>query len=215
VDGNVIRVLSRRYQMSQAHWAPKGRQDFQSKADELANSTRPADVNQALMELGATHCAPKNPKCEFCPLSQSCLARAKNLTDHFPQSRKSLRAEERFFAVFIITRGLGAAREYALQKRGESESWWAGLWEFPTIEVDRADQKPKNWAVRSEKIGRFSHSVTRYKLNVDVYWAEENRLPPGAIWTSAEALKNYSSSSLLKKALRVFAAAQKISSNRI
>lgn len=74
VDGNVIRVLSRVYDIPDAWWSNKGRQIFQDKADAIAQSNVSSHVNQALMELGATVCTPKSPTCALCPWSSKCLA---------------------------------------------------------------------------------------------------------------------------------------------
>lgn len=74
VDGNVIRVLSRVFDIDAQWWSTKGRAIFQEHADQLAQSNVSSFVNQALMELGATVCTPKSPTCALCPWMKKCLA---------------------------------------------------------------------------------------------------------------------------------------------
>lgn len=74
VDGNVIRCLSRLFNLNEEWWTTKGRHVFQTHADALAQSNKSTLVNQALMELGATICTPKSPTCLLCPWQKNCLA---------------------------------------------------------------------------------------------------------------------------------------------
>ncbi|MCB9073787.1 MAG: A/G-specific adenine glycosylase [Bdellovibrionaceae bacterium] len=74
VDGNVVRVLSRLFDVSCDWWTTKGRNVLQNFADQLVQSTQDSHANQALMELGATICTPKTPTCALCPWSADCLA---------------------------------------------------------------------------------------------------------------------------------------------
>jgi len=74
VDGNVIRCLSRVFDMNVEWWSTSGRALFQEHADTLASGASSSLVNQALMELGATICTPKTPSCALCPWSTHCQA---------------------------------------------------------------------------------------------------------------------------------------------
>lgn len=93
LDGNVIRVLSRRYGLSVEWWKPAGRATLQAISDQMALSETPADVNQGLMELGATICTNASPTCLLCPWAKTCVARAQNRTSELP-SRKPRRERE-------------------------------------------------------------------------------------------------------------------------
>jgi A/G-specific adenine glycosylase len=75
LDGNVIRILSRKFGRSVEWWKPKGRNELQEIADALAQTEHSADLNQGMMELGATICTPAKPACLLCPWQRSCLAR--------------------------------------------------------------------------------------------------------------------------------------------
>ena len=71
VDGNVLRVLARVFNDDGDIGAPVIRRRFQLQAQETLDPRRPGDFNQAMMELGATVCLPRNPRCAACPVPQS------------------------------------------------------------------------------------------------------------------------------------------------
>ena len=84
VDGNVIRVLSRRFGLPIEHWKNKEKRILQEIADHYAKLEQPSQINQAFMELGATICSPQNPTCLLCPLKKNCLALKKDLITKLP-----------------------------------------------------------------------------------------------------------------------------------
>ncbi len=73
LDGNVIRVLCRFFDLDVEWWQTKVRAELQGLADEWVKTHPPEEMNQALMELGATVCIPKNPSCLTCPIQTNCL----------------------------------------------------------------------------------------------------------------------------------------------
>lgn len=85
VDGNVRRVLARLLALR----GPEYRKDgpYYNRAEELLDRERPGDWNQALMELGATVCTPRNPGCDACPLRSGCRARSLDLVSELPEGR--------------------------------------------------------------------------------------------------------------------------------
>ncbi len=84
VDGNVYRVLARYFGIENAIDSTLGKAKFAQIADELLDKKNPAAYNQAIMDLGATVCTPKNPRCEICPLSKNCVALKSDLIYFFP-----------------------------------------------------------------------------------------------------------------------------------
>jgi A/G-specific adenine glycosylase len=84
LDGNVIRVLSRRYGMKLEWWKPQARAQLQVLADRLAQVDHPADLNQGMMELGATVCTPQSPTCLLCPWNKECVARHLHAISEYP-----------------------------------------------------------------------------------------------------------------------------------
>ncbi|MBZ0116093.1 MAG: A/G-specific adenine glycosylase, partial [Sandaracinaceae bacterium] len=75
VDGNVARVLARLHGIEDAIGSKNADKQFWLRAEELVRGERPGDLNQALMELGATVCTPRNPDCARCPIREGCAAR--------------------------------------------------------------------------------------------------------------------------------------------
>jgi A/G-specific adenine glycosylase len=116
VDGNVERVLSRltgKQTKPLDHWLA---------AQGLIDADRPGDFNQALMELGATVCLPKNPVCGLCPISQWCGTRGEHAVLK-PSARK------RATAGYILA---GSGEKIALVQRPKTARLMAGMWELPS-----------------------------------------------------------------------------------
>ena len=94
VDGNVIRVLCRRQGLALEFWKSQGQKKLQELADQYALSVEePGLLNQALMELGATVCTPKNPTCFLCPLNKYCVAFKKNKVEDLPLKKPKKKME--------------------------------------------------------------------------------------------------------------------------
>lgn len=87
VDGNVLRVMSR-YLASERDISLLSTKEFIKKEIEKFMTTRPGEINQALMELGATICLPKNPRCSICPFQKDCLAYQMHQTEIYPRKEK-------------------------------------------------------------------------------------------------------------------------------
>ena len=94
LDGNVARVLSRRFALAASVRDPRGAQMLWALAQALVPPRAPGDWNQAMMELGATVCTPRAPRCDACPLAAECEARARGRVDVLPPVPKR-RAVER------------------------------------------------------------------------------------------------------------------------
>lgn len=131
VDGNVERVLCRLMALEGDPRRGSTRRAVRERARELVDCDRPGDVNQALMELGATLCVPAAPACEQCPLSWACEARRQGRPEGFPQRRARAPLERRTAAAAILRRD-----DTVLVAQRPPQGVWAGLWEFPQIEVD-------------------------------------------------------------------------------
>ncbi|WP_421752403.1 A/G-specific adenine glycosylase [Croceimicrobium sp.] len=128
VDGNVQRVLSRLYAEYEAVNSGKGKRRFQALADEFLNREDPASHNQALMELGAIVCKPKNPDCSVCPLKDVCQARARGIQQELPVKQKKKYDRKRYLNYWFIQQQSNTW----LQQR--QEGIWKGLFQFPLYE---------------------------------------------------------------------------------
>lgn len=121
VDGNVRRVLSR------LHDEPDPKPAWlRERATALVHPERPGDWNQALMELGATVCTPRNPSCSECPLEEWCAARAAGTQDERPAPPGRQEVPEATFALAVLER-----EGRVLVQRRPVDGLLGGLWAFP------------------------------------------------------------------------------------
>lgn len=132
VDGNVFRVLSRVYGIETDITSNEGKTQFTLLANELLNKEHPDLFNQALMEFGALHCVPKNPKCDECIFSKNCVARQKNLQTLLPVKARKLKVRTRHF-YYLVIRYKGKT----LMKQRIQKDIWHGLYDFHLIEKPR------------------------------------------------------------------------------
>ena len=132
VDGNVYRVLSRLYDIDIPINVDEGVKVFAKLADELLDRKNPGRHNQALMELGALQCVPKNPDCISCPLRPYCLAFGHGTVDERPVKEKKLKTRTRYFNYLIIN---VSNNEIYFHKR-EGHDIWQNLYDFPCVESD-------------------------------------------------------------------------------
>ena len=127
LDGNVFRVLSRYYGDSTDTFSSGGKKHFQQIADRLIlDVSDPALFNQAIMDLGATVCTPKNPDCFNCPLQESCTAYKLNEQNLYPVKSKSLIKRPRYIHYFLHQKDSG----FYITQRGEGDIW-ALMYELP------------------------------------------------------------------------------------
>jgi A/G-specific adenine glycosylase len=141
VDGNVERVLCRI-----AGWSSDGtaarRRAIEKAAAQLLDPQRPGDFNQAMMELGATVCLPRNPLCLTCPLAESCRTRG----EHKKTSRPSMTTRDT--AVALCLRKRKGTKEVLLEQRPESTTVMPGMWELPTMRERHSEAKEATMFVR-------------------------------------------------------------------
>ncbi|WP_299618650.1 A/G-specific adenine glycosylase [uncultured Tenacibaculum sp.] len=133
VDGNVYRVLSRYYGIDTPINSTKGIKDFKELAQQIIDKENIGTYNQAIMDFGAIQCKPKSPNCGECPLSDSCIALAKNRVDELPVKEKKLKIKKRYFNYLVVENN----GETILNKR-EGKGIWEGLYEFPLIETNKS-----------------------------------------------------------------------------
>lgn len=137
VDGNVERVLCRLRGWESA--SGRGESAVRRKVDELAaqlvDPRRPGDFNQAMMELGAMVCLPRNPQCLVCPVAADCLTRGEHKTAPRP---RMLSCEVGHALSVRIGRKAGkgsgpGSREVLLEQRAQTQTVMPGLWELPVL----------------------------------------------------------------------------------
>lgn len=164
VDGNVERVLLRLMGRPEEKTA-EGRAFVQRKASGLMPKGRmgeginaAGDHNQAMMELGATLCLPRNPLCLHCPVYSMCKTRGEHVTP--PRAAQLSRPA----AYLLSLRKRGTATEVLLELRADDASLMPGMYELPPLPLDAVQGR--------EPLLRLRHSITNTNYYVQVFAAQ-------------------------------------------
>jgi A/G-specific adenine glycosylase len=179
VDGNVERVIER------LDGVAKRNGPTHARAQELLDRNRPGDFNQAMMELGATVCTPRAPKCLLCPVSAWCRTQGEQ-----PRSAQPSRRNKQLCYAFVQKR-----RSVLLVQRSPDARLMAGMWELPQLS-EAPDGQP---------IARLQHSITDTDYAILVYSSGEFK-PPNSRWFSPKQWENLALTGLARKILRKVAA---------
>ena len=203
VDGNVLRIAARLGALRENILDPRVKKTVRAALDEAMPEKRSGDVNQALMDLGATVCLPNGkPKCEACPLAGLCEARRQGIEQALPvrEKKKARRVEK--MTVYLLMRG----GTVALRKRGE-EGLLAGLWEFPhvpgeTVEADAA--KPlADWGLAAREWKKelaAKHIFTHVEWHMSGYAVSvTGEGPEEFLWADREMLQTLAVPAAFKK----------------
>ena len=193
VDGNVIRVISRLYNMQGDPTEPNTRREIEVLAGDLVPADRPGDHNQAMMDLGATICVPGTPDCGACPLREMCEARKAGTAEQLPNLPQAKPPKEIPWDVVILLSG------GSVLLRCREEKMLQGLWCFPMLEGHESPENlpgklrrkfgldPQSLTFRGEAKHVFTHQVWRMNL----YLAEIPFPPPpvpGYRWVPPEEI---------------------------
>ena len=170
VDGNVARVLARLFALDDDVDSSGGKARVWQLAEKLVKDTpgEPGDWNQALMELGATVCTPREPRCTGCPVSAACLARARGIAGELP--RTSARREP--VTVQRVALVLASPSRVVLARRRPG-ALFGGLWEPPGAdggarELTRLARRLELDPRSLEPVGEVRHVLTHRRLHVAV-----------------------------------------------
>ncbi|MBE0576663.1 MAG: A/G-specific adenine glycosylase [Desulfuromonadales bacterium] len=176
LDGNVRRVLVRLFAWMEDPRSSRAEKQLWAWAEALTSVESPHDYAQAIMDLGATVCTPREPKCDHCPLREVCKARGKGLTGILPVSRKKQKLPVRQQVALIIS-----SLDGILLRQRPPEGFLGGLWEFPTVDLS-SGLEPEQAAARllSElllhgkiaKVGDVRHAYSHFKLELTVFAVE-------------------------------------------
>ncbi len=155
VEANSRRVIARLVGHAATLDGPGGDEPIWKIAGELVPARHPGRFNQALMDLGAMVCTPRQPLCSRCPLAKVCVAHQTNRVASIPAPAKR--------------RGVQAIRETAVvmrhgdavlvTRRGPGE-WWEGLWDFPRVTGGAAK--------RGRRLGTVTYTVTHHRIECSV-----------------------------------------------
>jgi len=141
VDGNVRRVLSRLFDLEDPTDAM-----LRTRAGELVDPDRPGDWNQALMDLGATVCTVRSPRCPVYPLSEQCRALAEGTQELRPNPKRRPLVRTASYVVLVAVDSAGEL----LMVRRPPDGLLGGLWEFPAVEIGVEDDTPVGGRMRVE-----------------------------------------------------------------
>jgi A/G-specific adenine glycosylase len=190
LDGNVLRVLSRITTEPGDVRSSATRKRIGEIAGGLIGHANPGEFNQALMELGATLCLPRNPKCLLCPVTGQCAARSQGTQGQFPVKQRREQSCDVEQRLLIVER----EGELLLWQRPADSPRMAGFWELP-----EASQLTRVRMV--EKAGAFSHTIVNTRYRFQVFRASIPRAPAGFHWLNKESLSKLPLSTTAKKAL--------------
>lgn len=132
VDGNVMRVLARLFEVNHDIGNPSNRKIFQAMMEVLIDPDRPGDFNQALMDLGSDIEGPVNPRPKESPVKEFSAAYQHGTMDRYPIKAPKKKPIPIYLKALVVQNSQG---QFLLEKN-ESEKLLAGFWHFPLIEVD-------------------------------------------------------------------------------
>ena len=200
VDGNVYRVLSRFFGIDTPINTTEGKHTFTALANDLLPKREASAFNQAMMDFGAIQCTPQSPRCELCPLAESCVALREGRVNELPVKLKTLKVKTRHL-LYIYVRCNG---QTAIHRRGEGDIW-QGLWE-PWAPADmqdcgQPDECEAKVVSQFAKLGKLrllkrnvKHILTHRVLLADFYLLECDErpsLPADYIWIPEADIDQY------------------------
>lgn len=190
LDGNVIRVLCRRYGLKLNWWNSKEKEILQKISDQLAQTEKSSEVNQGLMELGATVCTPTKPLCLLCPWEKKCIALRENLINSLPLRKPRPKDE-----VWHWTLSPHIKKDKIYLTPLQKAPFLKNLC-FPESHLRKVIKKPKNYDLK--------HVVTKYVLYISI----EKRSPLSraqmqekGCWVKISEIKKLNPTSLMTKIL--------------
>lgn len=217
VDGNVMRVLARLFEVDSDIGVPTNRKIFQAMMEILIDPDRPGDFNQALMDLGSDIESPVNPRPEESPVKEFSAAYQHGTMDRYPIKAPKKKPVPVYLTAFIIKDSQG---RYLLEKN-EREGLLSGFWHFPLIEVDglsenlgqlsllngqgHAEVNPEilsfeqdydlaiEWQDRSYPIVQhvFSHRKWQVQLRYGLVKEGEQPASESTVWLTPEEFSDY------------------------
>jgi A/G-specific adenine glycosylase len=172
VDGNVARVMLRLHGRTAAPDDAATVRWLWERAQEWANEARdPSAANEGLMELGATVCTPRSPRCSACPLAARCVARKCGTADSIPvpkrgaASTRARRAHVAMTTLVAVHRG-----RIALEQRS-ADGLWAGMWQTPSRDAEVGDAAAASAWRGARRAGEVEATLSHRRVRIDVWVA--------------------------------------------
>jgi len=197
LDGNLRRVFSRLYDVTEFADSPVGEKILWDVAAQNLPKGKAGDYNQALMDLGATICLPKNPRCLLCPLMNMCKARENGTQELRPVLKAKKQVPQYIHAAAVIVE-----RGSVLLSQRPADGLLGGMWEFPNARVEQDPAAELEKALRSanriqikrgEALGIVSHAYSHFKVVVHAFRCASVSIPKDKKlkWVKLSELENY------------------------
>ncbi len=189
IDGNVLRVYARLYDVEEDILKSKGKKIISSLVEKTIPE-RAGDFNEALMDLGSDVCIPKSPRCGHCPLSAECLAFEKGLQERLP-----LRTKKKPQLVCEAACGIIMKEGKVLLHKRPSKGMLASMWEFPmvlseSVETSRAGLEALLQGKAEELVWKYKHTFTHRIWLMKAYTLKDGVVPEGGYrWFTPEEYK--------------------------
>jgi A/G-specific adenine glycosylase len=215
VDGNVERVFARVYALETP--LPKAKPEIKALVAALVPVERPGDFAQATMDLGATICSPRKPRCLLCPLELACAAHKAGQAERYPLKTPKAKRPTRRAVAFVLTDKTGAV----WLRRRPDQGLLGGMMEVPSTEwraaapTEKAARAAAPAALAWHTVpGKVRHGFTHFELEMVVWRAQARRADvSGGVWVPAGELGAQALPTLMRKlidhALKKTAAAKK------
>ncbi|WP_439610580.1 A/G-specific adenine glycosylase [Reyranella sp.] len=207
VDGNVERVIARLYAIEAP--LPDAKPDIQVRAARLVPQQRAGDYAQAMMDLGATVCIPRNPRCVICPLMQNCKGRKLGLAEELPRRAPKAEKPTRRGLAFVLLRKDGAVLLRKRPTKGllggmdevPSSPWREGTFAAATSLAEAP--VPARWTVMD---GLVRHTFTHFHLELTIARAIATTgrlagLAPGTSWCELDKLDERALPTVMRKVI--------------
>jgi len=204
VDGNVERVIARLYAVETP--MPAAKPALYALAEALTPDERPGDFAQAMMDLGATVCTPRQPRCSLCPWREPCRARAAGIAEDLPRRTPKPERPQRHGVAFWTVREDGAV----LLRRRPEEGLLGGMTEVPSTpwrgtrwaEAEARGIAPfdTNWRLLP---GAVRHVFTHFALELQVMVGRVGAARRGdGFWCPIDRLGDHALPTVMKKVVR-------------
>ena len=203
VDGNVERVVARLFAIETP--LPAARPELRRAAADISPAERPGDFAQAMMDLGATVCTPRRPRCMLCPLADLCTARHMGIAETLPRQAPKPERPLRRGVAFWIERPDGAI----LLRRRPQNGLLGGMMEVPSAGWQGEETSPESLLAEAPLAaewralpGVVQHGFTHFRLELQLLAGrvpQATPAPDGAVWVPVDRLQDHALPTVMKK----------------
>jgi A/G-specific adenine glycosylase len=175
LDGNIRRVLARLFDVSAPAGSPAGEKQLWELARENLPPGRAGNYNQALMDLGALLCTPRQPDCSHCPIQEHCLARRLGV-----QAERPVRRQKPAIPHYVVTAAVIERQGQVLITQRPPDGLLGGLWEFPGGKLQEGEhlqdclqrEIQEELGVEilvGEPFGVYRHAYTHFRVTLHAF----------------------------------------------